>query len=48
MIARYWKGWTRAEDADAYEKLPNEKVLPGLRKDPEYRGGYVLRRGRRR
>jgi hypothetical protein len=32
MIARVWKGWTRAEHADAYEKLLREVVYPGLRK----------------
>jgi hypothetical protein len=30
MIARLWKGWTRPEDADAYERLLREQVLPGL------------------
>src|ERR1700733_8903307 len=50
MIARHWKGWTKPHDADAYEKLLKEKVLlkkkilPDLRKDVEYQGGYVLRR----
>jgi hypothetical protein len=43
MIARHWKGWTKRENADAYEALLKEKVLPGLRKDSDYRGGYVLR-----
>jgi hypothetical protein len=44
MIARHWKGWTKPDDADAYEKLLKGKVLPGLRKDVDYQGGYVLRR----
>jgi heme-degrading monooxygenase HmoA len=43
MIARHWRGWTRREDADAYEALLNEKALPGLRQIGGYRGGYVLR-----
>jgi hypothetical protein len=43
MIARHWRGWTRRENADAYEELLKEKVLPNLRKDLDYRGGYVLR-----
>jgi hypothetical protein len=30
MIARVWKGWTKAEDADAYEKLLREVVYPGI------------------
>jgi hypothetical protein len=44
MIARHWRGWTAASDADAYETLLQDKVLPGLRNVPGYRGGYVLRR----
>jgi hypothetical protein len=31
MIARLWKGWTTPENADTYEKLLRETVLPGLR-----------------
>jgi hypothetical protein len=43
MIARHWKGWTKRENADAYEQLVKEKVLPDLRKDSDYRGGYIFR-----
>ena len=43
MIARTWKGWTKAEDADAYEKLLKEVVYPGLQKINGYQGGYILR-----
>jgi len=43
MIARMWRGWTKAEDADAYEKLLKEVVYPGLQKLKGYRGGYILR-----
>jgi heme-degrading monooxygenase HmoA len=43
MIARLWKGWTTPENADAYERLLREKVLPGLKQIDGYRGGYVLR-----
>lgn len=43
MIARYWRGWTRLQDAEAYERLLKETVLPGLRAIAGYRGGYVLR-----
>jgi heme-degrading monooxygenase HmoA len=43
MIARHWRGWTRREDADAYEALLNEKVLPGLKQIAGYSGGQVLR-----
>jgi hypothetical protein len=43
MIARLWKGWTTRENAEAYERLLREQVLPGLRAIAGYRGGYVLR-----
>jgi hypothetical protein len=43
MIARVWKGWTKAADADAYESLLREVVYPGLWKIIGYRGGYILR-----
>ena len=43
MIARHWRGWTKIEDADAYERLLKENVLPGLKDIQGYRGGYVLR-----
>ena len=43
MIARHWRGWTKAEDADTYETLLKDKVLPGLRKIEGYVGGYILR-----
>jgi heme-degrading monooxygenase HmoA len=43
MIARYWRGWTKIEDADAYESLLRQKVLPGLKDIEGYRGGYLLR-----
>jgi heme-degrading monooxygenase HmoA len=45
MIARLWRGWTSNENADAYEKLLREQVLPGLRQIDGYRGGYILRQG---
>jgi uncharacterized protein (DUF1330 family) len=44
MIARHWKGWTKPDNAEAYEKLLETKVLPDLRNNVGYRGGYVLRR----
>jgi hypothetical protein len=44
MIARHWRGWTTAQNADEYEALLREKVLPDLKKVAGYRGGYVLRR----
>ena len=46
MIARVWRGWTKAEDADAYEHLLREVVYPGLEGIPGYQGGYILRQER--
>jgi heme-degrading monooxygenase HmoA len=43
MIARHWRGWTKERDADAYERLLKEQVLPALKKIEGYRGAYVLR-----
>ncbi len=43
MIARHWRGWTKRKDADAYEALLRNKVLPGLKELSGYRGGYILR-----
>jgi heme-degrading monooxygenase HmoA len=43
MIARHWRGWTKPQDADAYEALLTNKVLPGLRGIQGYYGGFVLR-----
>ncbi len=44
MIARYWRGWTKPQDVEAYEALLKAKVLPGLKTIEGYRGGYILRR----
>lgn len=44
MIARVWKGWTKPENADAYERLLRQVVYPGLETIEGYLGGYILRR----
>lgn len=44
MIARHWRGWTKVENAEAYETLLKQTVLPGLAAIEGYRGGYVLRK----
>lgn len=44
MIARHWRGWTAIDNADAYERLLKETVLPGLGAIAGYKGGYILRR----
>ena len=43
MIARHWRGWTRSADADSYQELLTQTVLPGLKKIQGYKGAYVLR-----
>ncbi len=43
MIARHWRGWTRREDADAYEALLRDSVLPHIRQVEGHCGAYVLR-----
>ena|ERR1700730_14879949 len=43
MIARHWRGWTEVQDADAYESLLKDKVLPSLKEIAGYKGGYVFR-----
>ena len=30
MVVRVWHGWTRADDADGYERLLRDTVLPGI------------------
>ncbi len=44
MIARLWHGWTRPENADAYETLLRTKILPGIHRVKGYQGAYLLRR----
>jgi hypothetical protein len=44
MIARHWRGWTLLQDAEAYERLLKETVLPGLKTIEGYRGGYIFRK----
>lgn len=46
MIQRIWHGWTRPEQADAYEALLRSEILPGIaaRNVPGYRGVTLLRR----
>ncbi len=44
MIARHWRGWTRTENADGYEALLKNKVIPGLKEIAGYLGGYIFRK----
>lgn len=45
MIARHWRCWTGSvEDADAYQQILEEKILPALKDIDGFGGAYVLRR----
>lgn len=46
MIARLWRGWTTPANADAYESIVSNEVLPSIaaRGVAGYRGAYLLRR----
>ena len=46
MICRIWHGWTKPENADAYERLLREEIFAGIaaRAIPGYRGIDLLRR----
>lgn len=43
MITRLWRGWTAAEDADAYERFLLEELFPSMCDIPGFRGADVLR-----
>ena len=43
MVARVWRGWTKTENAESYEKLLQEVVYPRLETINGYVGGYILR-----
>lgn len=44
MIARIWRGYTTAENADSYEAMLKPELLPGLSKVAGFMGSYLLRR----
>ena len=44
MIARVWRGYTSAENADAYQAMLQPELLPGLNTKKGFRGSYLLRR----
>jgi hypothetical protein len=43
MIARVWRGWTSKQNADAYENLLRETIIPSFTKITGYRGGTIYR-----
>jgi len=44
MIARIWHGWTKPEDAKAYEKLLRDEIFPSIaaREIEGYRGAELF------
>ena len=44
MITRVWRGWTTADNADAYERFLLDELFPSMRQIPGFRGADVLRR----
>jgi heme-degrading monooxygenase HmoA len=44
MITRMWRGWTRAAEADRYERHYRSEVMETLRQVPGFRGARLLRR----
>jgi antibiotic biosynthesis monooxygenase (ABM) superfamily enzyme len=44
MIARIWHGWTKPEDAKAYEKMLHDEIFPSIaaRKIEGYRGAELF------
>ena len=44
MISRLWHGWTKRENADAYEELLRSEVLPGIHRVKGFKGAHLLRR----
>jgi heme-degrading monooxygenase HmoA len=44
MIGRLWHGWTKPEDAAAFEETLKSDVLPGIHRIDGYRGSFLLRR----
>jgi antibiotic biosynthesis monooxygenase (ABM) superfamily enzyme len=44
MITRLWRGWTTADNADAYERFLLSELFPSMRAIPGFRDADVLRR----
>lgn len=46
MIVRFWRGWTAPAQADAYERLLRDSIIPGIleRRLRGFHGMEVLRR----
>jgi len=48
MICRLWRGWATNQNADAYERIVREQVIPGIeaRQIPGFRSIDLVRRER--
>ena len=46
MIARIWHGWSQGGNADAYEVLVGEEVLPSINRIEGFLGYELLRADR--
>ena len=44
MIMRVWHGWTKTKDAEEYNRLLRDEILPGIHHIKGYGGSWVLRR----
>jgi heme-degrading monooxygenase HmoA len=44
MIARIWRGWTSAENAEAYTKYVEQTGIRGYRDTPGNEGAWILTR----
>jgi hypothetical protein len=46
MICRQWRGWTMPENAEAYERIVRDEVIPGIeaRKIPGFRHIDLMKR----
>jgi antibiotic biosynthesis monooxygenase (ABM) superfamily enzyme len=46
MICRLWRGWTTPENADAYERIVQTEVIPGIedREIPGFRHIDLMKR----
>jgi heme-degrading monooxygenase HmoA len=44
VIARIWRGWTAAADADEYVEYLQRTGIPAYRATPGNRGAFILRR----
>jgi heme-degrading monooxygenase HmoA len=44
VIMRIWHGWTKAADADEYDRMLRSRILPGIHRIDGYRGAWLLRR----